>query len=160
MRRILFIIATVAVIASCTGGKVYDHYEHTPIAGWDKVDMLSYDVPALPDSGFYSTTLGLRINGYYPYQKLTLIVEQTVIHDAKVSKSSPVTFTDTLNCTLFDRKGEVKGQGVSYYQYHFRISERHLAMGDSLHVTVHHDMQREIMPGIADIGIIVARTKE
>lgn len=170
----------LALLSSCTGNKVYDHYEHTPIAGWDKVDTLSYDVPALADSGRYATNLGLRINNAFPFQSLTLIVEQTVIptsiqnqkiHNSpsgrinpfakqpKVKKitGTPHTYIDTLTCTLFDNKGTIKGQGISYYQYHFRVSEMDLHTGDSIHITVRHDMKREIMPGIADVGISIGR---
>lgn len=185
MRHCFIIILAVvlAVLSSCTGNMVYDHYEHTPIAGWDKVDTLSFDVTALRDSGRYATNLGLRINDAFPFQSLTLIVEQKVIPtsiqnaksaisgsksgrinpfaktSSKVKKiiGKPHIYTDTLTCTLFDRKGAVKGQGISYYQYHFRVSELDLHQGDSIHITVRHDMKREIMPGIADVGISVGR---
>lgn len=179
MRHCFIILAAcLAALSSCTGNKVYDHYEHTPIAGWDKVDELTYNIPALKDSGRYATNLGLRINSTFPFQSLTLIVEQAVyptsiqnsklkIQDnnggrinpfAKVPKAKrivgkPQIYVDTLNCLLFDTKGTVKGQGISYYQYHFRVSELDLHEGDSIHVTIRHDMKREIMPGIADVGI-------
>lgn len=154
--RYLFIIMFSYVLlafASCTGNKVYDHYEHTSLSGWDKVDALFFYVPALKDSGRYATNLGLRVNDGYPFQSLTLIIEQTVYHKALNSNIKTQVFTDTLNCSLFDRKGTVKGQGITYYQYHFRISEMDLHQGDSLRISVRHNMKREIMPGIADVGI-------
>lgn len=161
----IIILFSFIVFVSCTGNMVYDHYEHTPVAGWDKVDVLSYDVPALQDSGRYSISLGLRINDVYPFQGLTLIVEQEVIPVSTVKGKNgtrkiigkPRTYTNTLNCELFDRKGTVKGQGISYYQYHFRVSELDLNKDDSLHITVRHGMKREIMPGIADVGISVSK---
>lgn len=145
-RLFSFALLMLAVCASCTGNVAYDHYEHTPLQGWDKVDTLTFDVAPLKATGVYATTLGLRVNGSFPYQALTLIVEQTVIPSGK-------TVCDTVNCSIFDEQGTVKGQGVSYYQYNYRVSQRHLSLGDSLHITVRHDMRREIMPGIADIGI-------
>lgn len=186
MRHCLVIVmaACLVAFASCTGNKVYDHYEHTPIAGWDKVDTLTFDVPALQDSWRYATNLGLRINDAFPFQSLTLIVEQSVYPTSfqnsksksqaspsgrinpfaktpkKVRKvGAPTVYIDTLNCTLFDRKGAVKGQGISYYQYHFRVSELDLHEGDSIHITVRHDMKREIMPGIADVGISIGKVQ-
>lgn len=157
MRRSLIIalITGLAALVSCTGSKAYDHYEHTPIAGWDKVDTLSYCVPALQGSGRYATTLGLRITDTFPFQSLTLIVEQTVFHKPQTSNLKPQSSTDTLSCTLFDRKGTAKGQGIGFYQYHFHVSEMFLHQGDSLHITVRHNMKREIMPGISDVGIIL-----
>lgn len=150
MCRLFFIsITAVAMLASCTGNVVYDHYEHTPLAGWDKLDVLTFSVPRLSHAGVCATTLGLRINGSYPYQGLTLIVDQKVL-------PSGVTTSDTINCTIFDDNGTVKGQGVTYYQYHYRVSERQLNEGDSLQITVRHDMRREVMPGISDVGIKIS----
>lgn len=176
---IAILAACLVSLSACTGNKVYDHYEHTPIAGWDKVDTLSFDVPALQDSGRYATNLGLRINDAFPFQSLTLIVEQSVFPTSIVSPKKtmatgqinpfakevkakrivgqPTNYVDTLTCSLFDRKGAVEGQGISYYQYHFRVSELALHQGDSIHITVRHDMKREIMPGIADVGISITR---
>ena len=57
MRRFLFwgVWAIVLLCCSCTGNQVYDHYQNVPISGWDKADVLSYDVAALRDSGWYAT---------------------------------------------------------------------------------------------------------
>lgn len=161
MRRFLFFIAVLSLLASCTGRKVYDHYEHTPLSGWDSVDDLTYDIPALTDSGRYVTTVGLRINTTYPFQALTLVVEQKVIHKGlptdKKKHYKSQTFSDTINCNLFDENGKIKGNGISYYQFRYRVSEMDLQQGDSLHVTIRHDMRREIMPGISDVGVSLTR---
>lgn len=140
------IMLTLALCSACTEGKVYHHYNHTPIAGWEKVDTLRFDVPRLSKGGVYRTDLGLRINNLYPFMGLTLIVEQTVYPSRHRQ-------TDTLNCKLIDRNGTTKGQGVSYYQYRYRLTQMRLRANDSLHITVRHDMKREILPGIADVGI-------
>lgn len=160
---IIVLIACLVVCISCNDNKAYDHYEHTPIAGWDKVDELSFNVPALKDSGRYATNIGLRITNAFPYQSLTLIVEQTIVstqHNASGNHKTSLihkTYADTLTCTLFDNKGTIKGRGINIYQYLYRVSERNLHEGDSLHITVRHNMRREIMPGIADVGISISR---
>ena len=153
MRRFLLYFVTITLLlCACNNNKVYDYYHHTLVSGWDKVDVLSYDVAPLAKDGNYAMRLGLRINDSYPFQRITLIVDQTVYPSGKKQ-------ADTLNCELFDRKGIVRGQGVSYFQYHFRVAEQFLQKGDSLHITVRHDMKREIMPGIADVGIELERTR-
>ncbi|MBP7856603.1 MAG: gliding motility lipoprotein GldH [Prevotella sp.] len=147
MRRGFFSIAIAAlVITACTDGKVYDHYNHTPLAGWDKVDTLVFNVPPVPAAGHYSTDLGLRLNNTFPFVSLTLIVEQTVIPGG-------YTRTDTVSCKLINEKGKINRHGVSYYQYSYHVSQMQLHARDSLHITVRHDMMREILPGISDVGI-------
>lgn len=135
---------------ACTGDKVYDHYNHTPIAGWEKIDTLKFDVPPLANTGLYATSMGLRINNAFPFISMTLIVEQTVIPSNK-------TVIDTINCPLMDTNGRVKGKGIGFYQYRFPVSVMTLQKNDSLHITIRHDMKREILPGVSDVGIEMER---
>lgn len=138
--------------AACTGNKVYDHYDHTPIAGWEKIDTLKFDVPPLRKSGLYATSMGLRINNSFPFISMTLIVEQTVLPANR-------TVIDTINCPLTDKNGRVRGKGIGLYQYRFPVSVMTLHENDSLHITVRHNMKREILPGVSDVGIELARSK-
>lgn len=134
------------VISSCNGRKVYDKYVHTPIAGWEKNDMLTFDIPRVKTKGTYSTDIGLRIFNSYPFTGVTLVIERRVFPSAISRK-------DTLRCTLTDNAGQRIGNGVNYYQYAFGLPDIKLKEGDSLHITVRHDMKREILPGISDVGI-------
>ena len=102
----------------------------------------------MAENGRYGIDLGLRINEAYPFMGLTLIVEQRIF-------PSRVLKTDTLNCELIDNSGNTKGPGVSYYQYNFHVCDMVLNKKDSIYSTVRHDMKREILPGISDVGIII-----
>ena len=66
---------------------------------------------------------------------------------------------DTLNCDLIDKHGNNKRSGVSQYQYLFPLKTLPLQRGDSLHLEVHHDMKREILPGITSVGIRMKKEK-
>lgn len=147
MKKLLYLFLFLLLV-SCSGNTVYDHYNHTSVLGWDRGEVLSYDLPRVKQAGKYATSLGLRVSEAYPFQSLTLIVEQTVLPGKKTTR-------DTLNCQIYDSKGTIKGDGIGYFQYHFLVSEKALHQGDSLHITVRHDMRREIIPGVADIGIQV-----
>lgn len=150
MRALTALLMAGLLCAACTGNKVYDHYDHTPIAGWEKIDTLKFDVPRLSKSGLYATSMGLRINNAFPFISMTLIVEQTVLPANR-------TVIDTINCPLMDKNGRVRGKGIAFYQYHFPVSLMTLQQNDSLHITVRHDMKREILPGISDVGIELER---
>ena len=68
----LLIIGTFTALnffSSCKDSMVYDSYSHTPIAGWEKNDTLSFDIPPLAASGYYQEHLGLRITGAYPFME-------------------------------------------------------------------------------------------
>lgn len=148
---ILSVISVVAVsLSACDNDTVYDKYNHTPITGWEKNDTLFFNVPAQKENGRYRQEIGLRTNAAYPFTGLTLVVEQTV-------EPGHRQFTDTLDCRLSDDKGNILGQGISYFQYNFILSDVELFEGDSLHVCVRHIMKREILPGISDIGLKMTR---
>lgn len=130
---------------ACEHRMVYNHYEHVTAAGWEKTDDISFDVRPVSSSGKYAELVELRINHDYPFTGLTLIVEQT-IYPSKVMRC------DTLNCQLIDQQGNTIGNGVSQYQYQFPLTTLRLAKNDSLHVSIRHDMKREILGGITDVG--------
>lgn len=153
-RNSSILTATLAValmlVASCSRKTVYSHYEHTPLLGWEKGDTLFFDVRPVSESGTYREDVGLRLDGLYPFMSLQLTVEQTIQPLGHLRH-------DTLNCSLIDHGGLAKGDGVSYYQYNFHLTTLELNRGDSLHICVRHNMKREMLQGISDVGISLRR---
>ncbi len=149
------LFATTGVFSSCYQGTIFDEYAHTPIAGWEKNDTLSFEIPPLLESGHYKETLGLRITNDYPFMSLTLIVEQNIYHNKR--KIPAECKVDTVNCQLIDQNGVSKGQGISYIQYNFPINLYQMHQGDSIHIAIRHDMKREILPGVSDIGVKISK---
>lgn len=141
-----FIVLTVALaFAGCNRKTIYHHYEHTPISGWDKNDTLTFTVKA-KQRAVIQRDIELRISGDYPFQRLNLIVEQTTYPNG-------IRRRDTLSCDLIDPQGNILGQGVSLYQYRFHMTDISLNEDDSLCIDIRHNMKREILPGIADVGV-------
>ena len=138
------------MLTACDDRTVYSHYESTPVKGWERNDTLSFDVAPMQQTGQYVAEVGLRIAGSYPFKGVTLVVEQTVM-------PSNMKQTYTLNCDLIDDLGRIKGKGINHYQYSFPLSTLKLNEGESLHVSIHHDMKREILPGITDVGLKLSR---
>jgi gliding motility-associated lipoprotein GldH len=147
------VLTTVALTVAlffvgCNRKVVYNRYEHTPVSGWERNDTLFFDIPPVERSQVVYEELGLRINSLYPFCDLCLIVEQTTMPMGFIRR-------DTITCSLMDREGNVKGSGISYYQYNMRIADLSLNKGDSLHIGIRHNMKREILPGIADVGLLL-----
>lgn len=140
------VLTVAAALVSCDRKTVFASYDHTPVAGWEKNDTLRFGPIKIEESGDYSEEVGLRINGAYPFQSLSLVVEHCVYPRGTV-------FVDTLTCPLVAPDGTVKGQGVSYYQYKFDTKNLFLSKGDSIHIYIRHNMKREILPGVADVGV-------
>lgn len=138
------------VLSACNRKLVYDRYLSTPISGWEKNDTLSYNIRPVSGTDTYDMWLGLRTSEAYPFTAITLIVEQHIYPKDTI-------VNDTVNCKLTDRHGNASGTGVNFHQYRFPVTELQLQDGDSIHIRVRHDMKREILPGISDVGISLRR---
>lgn len=140
---------------SCNRKTVYDHYEHTPLTGWEKNDTLIFRMPVFAEGGNYSEELGLRIEDNYPFTSICIIVDNTII--SKQNTMGSKTESDTITCSLFDSDGSIKGKGVSLFQYNTPLKVLSVEKGDSVEVRVRHNMKREILHGITDIGIRIKK---
>ena len=139
-------VALWSVLTGCDRRTVYSHYEHTPVYGWEKTHHLSYEVAPVKSGRTYREEIGVRINNGFPFRSITLIVEQQVF-------PSGVHRSDTLTCKFTDDNGNMQGVGVASYQFKYHLCNMTLQQGDSLHVAIRHNMRREILPGITDVGV-------
>ncbi len=138
------------LLTACDSQTVYYHYRHTSLNGWERNDTLSFLTEPIKQSGHYAEELTLRTTANYPFMSLQLVVVQKILPSQEQR-------TDTLNCSLIDAKGNTKGKGISHYQYHFPLATLPLREGDRLYIAIRHDMKREMLPGVSDIGIKISK---
>ena len=145
----MFFMTVALAMASCDRKTIYHHYEHTPLTGWEKNDTLFFSLSRIAKDAVIQRDIELRIADSYPFRNLSLIIEQT-------TWPAGHTHRDTLDCQLMAPDGKILGQGITLYQYRFSLPDMSLNEGDSLSLHICHDMRRETLPGIADIGIRLA----
>ncbi len=145
-------LAICLLTSGCKKQTVYFQYVSTTENGWDKNDTIIFQTPRMKDAGSYAEELGVRITGDYPFKSLQLVVDQRLL-PAQQHRS------DTIDCKLLNDMGEAIGGGVNVYQYIFALPSQQLNKGDSLRITVRHNMKREILPGINDIGFRLKRKR-
>ncbi len=155
MRRSSYTLLYIGVFATllltaCKQKTVYNRYLHTSVTGWERNDTLFYTIPSMKEGGNYLEEVGIRINGDYPFLALTLIIEQTKVNEQVMQR-------DTLQCDLIDKQGRYKGKGISHYQNTFLLKTISLNKNDSLRIAIRHDMKREMLPGITDIGVKITK---
>lgn len=141
----LILCLTVAFI-SCDRKTIYHHYEHTPLAGWEKEDTLFFAIGRMTHKSTLQRDVELRTADNYPFRSLSLIVEQTVLPSGQMSR-------DTIDCDLTTPDGNIIGQGITLYQYRYPLPAVSLNEGDSISLRIYHNMRREVLAGIADVGI-------
>ena len=124
----------------------YDEYRHTNASGWDRDTLLIFDVPPLEQDGTYIEELNIRTDNNYPFRQLSLVVDQEVLPANKH-------IIDTLQIDVYDDEGDASGKGFSIYQNELVFKFITLHKGDSLHISVGHNMRRHIIPGVNDVGV-------
>lgn len=150
--RLYRVLAAVIVglsLASCRPKTVFFEYKHTSTLGWENEDTLTFCIPAMKEAGFYNATLGLRTTRKYPFEKISILLNQEILPDGR-------NLRDTIDCRLVSKDGVVEGQGITTYQYEFDLPEINVRKGDSITIKLSHIMRSELVQGIADVGIRIA----
>ena len=145
----MIIAAALVMTTGCSRLPIYSHFETVGANGWDRADTLHFIVPIAHD-GQYKLCLDLRADSRYPY---TQIVINTQFSSRR---STLATHPSLLTIDITDDDGNFLGCGSGIYQYHVSIPSAQLTKGDTLKVNVAHGMNRQLLPGISDVGITVA----
>ncbi|MEG1861313.1 MAG: gliding motility lipoprotein GldH [Bacteroidaceae bacterium] len=138
----IFVLLTVR----CQVSPNYHEYKPVPSEGWGQGDVISFPIDSILQDGDYVLTIGVRTTGAYPFQTLYLLVEQDFTNPIYISK-------DTLKCRILDVNGDRKNNGISVMQYAFPLRVNTMNRGQRGTITLRHIMRREILPGVADVGI-------
>ncbi len=145
-KAIVFVVLLALIVLCGCQQVAYHEFRHIYEPGWDKSDTIHFDTRSLSAGGSYRLDAELRTDKNYPFQKLTIEIEQTVY-------PSKEKYHDVIDCDLISEEGVIEGDGISYFQYQFHVRDLSLHQGDSVHICLTHNMKREIMPGITDVGI-------
>jgi len=143
-------MAAALAFISCSRNTIYSHYVPVDIDGWERGDTLFYHITTLRDSGIYNAQLGIRLTSTYPYQEVSLIMEQQLLPAGTIT-------ADTLIIKLADEEGNLNGIGLSMYDYTHPLNDIQLGSSDTLEVSIHHNMRREVLPGISSIGVTLEK---
>lgn len=143
---VTLVVLALLILCGCQQQVAYHQFAHIPSAGWDKTDTLHFDISPVATDGDYSLDAQLRTNKFYPFLQLTMEVNETV-HPSQEHHH------DVIVCQLIDKEGALEGDGISYFQYQFHVRDFTLRQGDSIHISLTHNMKRELMPGVTDVGL-------
>ena len=150
--RQIAVFVFVTLLFSCQNATVYNSYRHTQIEGWKKAEQICFHVPSMQDDGVYNQYVGIRLTDLYPFQTLSLIVRQTIYPKKKE-------LCDTLLLEVIDEQGQLIGNGLNISQIQIPLKTLSLKEGDSLSVNIQHNMRRDILKGISDIGLKIEHAK-
>ena len=61
---------------------------------------------------------------------------------------------------IVDESGKNNGEGITYFTHRVPFCTMDIPEGDTVDIFIRHNMQDNILPGIADIGVLVERIEE
>ena len=135
---------TIALaFAGCNRKTVFSHYAHTDIEHWANTDTVCFDIPVC-NGGRFAETIGLRAVISYPYQSITLCIEQ--------SAQQGISLTDTATIEIYNQKGRPTGKSLDRRQYEIPLRHIDILDNDTLHVKIHHIMSDAELQGVTDVG--------
>lgn len=146
---------TAALLQACYQSTAYFRYFSTDINGWERDSVLHYHVRAVKEGGFYAEEIGVRTSKLYPFKQLSLVIDQKVI--STNDSHANVVNSDTIVFDIYDNDGNLRGKGIDLYQLVVPFKGIRLQEGDSIEMAVRHNMRRNAIEGIADVGLKVTK---
>ena len=152
MKHIIFLYCSLLLLlSSCnTADTAYHHYEHISDDGWENRDTLVFTVDTIRLYGDYTSYVCLRTHPDFPYRYLSLIVEQTDLRKGVRQKKE-------VRVEIVNEDGAQEGTGLTFRTYEVPLFKQWLGPGDSVRIAVKHNMTREQMPGIMNVGVKLKR---
>ena len=154
-KNIAVLCFAMAVITACYQSTAYFRYFSTNIQGWERDSVLHYHVPAVRVGGYFVEEIGVRPSAKYPFKQLSLVVNQKII--STNNSHSDLFKTDTLTLDVYDAEGRLQGKGVDLRQLVTPLKGLRLQAGDSISLSIRHNMRRYAIEGISDVGLKVTR---
>ena len=146
----LVLLMGLSLLCGCHSGTVYSHYEPVPLEGWRNDDTIRFQLGPVMEGGTFHDELALRTTSAYPYTHLSLVVRRQVLPDGNL-------YTDSITIPLTDSQGSSTGVGATLRHHVLPLSLIRLDSAQHLSVSIHHNMKKEVLPGISDLGMTITK---
>lgn len=135
----LTVIALLVTFYSCFNSRIFYRFSPVDVAGWERNDTLRFMAPKY--NGSCVLTVYVRATSLYPYRNLSL----KVIDNGRERVA---------NFALLDKEnGQRRQKGIAATELSCFVGSIRLNQKHNNSILVVHNMQREILPGISDVGI-------
>ena len=134
------IAPAVCFLSSCSDDTVYFSYQTVDDEQWEKSDNLYFDIVPKRHSGKCSGFVVLRMNDKYPFRNLSLNVETS--GRGIPCRHKRVDFDVTRNY-----------RGIRHNDFIMPLDTFSVSEGDTLHIRIAHDMKKQVLRGITNVGV-------
>ena len=148
-------IFMLALLVSCNNETVYHKFVNIEGGEWTKQNKFTFEAGSFDSDMTVDESVELRLWARdYPYGNISILVEQTLFP----AKTKTV---DTLTYVFSRRQGDKETRspdGPAFFQVSMPLKTLSLRKGDSLSVTLRHNMKCMALPGVVDVGLKLKNT--
>ncbi len=156
-------IFMLALLVSCNNETVYHKFVNIEEGEWTKQNKFTFEAGSFDSDMTVEESVELRLWARdYPYGNISILVEQTLFP----AKTKTV---DTLTYVFSRRQGDKETRrqgdketrspdGPAFFQVSMPLKTLSLHKGDSLSVTLRHNMKCMALPGVVDVGVKLKNT--
>ena len=170
MRRWVTIFM-MALLVSCNNETVYHKFVNIEGGKWTKQNKFTFEAGSFDSDMTVDESVELRLWARdYPYGNISILVEQTLF-PAKTKTVDTLTYVfsrrqgDKETGRQGDRETGRQGDketrspdGPAFFQVSMPLKTLSLHKGDSLSVTLRHNMKCMALPGVVDVGVKLKNT--
>lgn len=147
----LYVTLALTLLLSCQNPNVLLHeFDAVDSENWNISDAKHFEIDSVPASGHYETTLEFRTNANYPYRNISIQMTQSLRNRNK-------DITKTLAYDIVDKNGKNNGEGITYFTHQLPFCTMDIQQGDTVDISIRHNMQDNILPGITDVGVLIEK---
>lgn len=147
--HILSAICLLIIVCSCSLDVKFSKYVPVSSDGWNLEDTIEFSTDTLRQDGRYGFTCGVRTRRAFPYQNLVLMVEREVYRDSLIVLHK----REKVTCPIVTQEGSFTGEGIATKLHETDLKDFIMQTGDSVVVKIYHQMTRQDLPGIVDVGM-------
>ena len=146
----IYIIALTVLVSCRSQGTLLHEFAAIDGEEWDIKDSLHFEIDSVASSGKCETTLEFRTNANYPYRNISIVMTQALRKENR-------RITKTIAYDIVDESGKNNGEGITYLTHRIPFCTMEIQEGDTVDIFIRHNMQDNILPGIADVGVLVEK---
>ena len=172
-------IFMLALLVSCNNETVYHKFVNIEEGEWTKQNKFTFEAGSFDSDMTVEESVELRLWARdYPYGNISILVEQTLF-PAKIKTVDTLTYVfsrrqgdretgrqgDRETRRQGDRETRRQGDretrspdGPAFFQVSMPLKTLSLHKGDSLSVTLRHNMKCMALPGVVDVGVKLKNT--
>ena len=164
-------IFMLALLVSCNNETVYHKFVNIEGGEWTKQNKFTFEAGSFDSDMTVDESVELRLWARdYPYGNISILVEQTLF-PAKTKTVDTLTYVfsrrqgDKETRRQGDRETGRQGDketrspdGPAFFQVSMPLKTLSLHKGDSLSVTLRHNMKCMALPGVVDVGVKLKNT--